>query len=75
MTLLLLLSEMFLAFLSLSFLLSVFYIMFYVHICLCMLIVIVMIVLLPAWRINFFINNHVPVPDAWTVLAVIGFQL
>ena len=29
--------------------------MFYVHICLCMLIVIVMFVLLPAWRINFFI--------------------
>jgi len=32
--------------------------MFYVHICLCMLIVIVMFVLLPAWRINFFINNR-----------------
>ena len=30
--------------------------MFYVHICLCMLIVIVMFVLLPAWRINFFIT-------------------
>jgi len=28
--------------------------MFYVHICLCMLIVIVMFVLLPTWRINFF---------------------
>jgi len=31
--------------------------MFYVHICLCMLIVIVMFVLLPAWRINFFIRR------------------
>jgi len=47
-------------------LLSVFYTMFYVHICLCMLIVIVMFVLLPAWRIKLLHRNcssHVRTKD------------
>jgi len=57
----------FLAFLSLSILFSVFYIMFHVHICLC-------IgchcndCLLPAWRINFFIVDGVnwALQDKWS---------
>ena len=49
--------------------------MFYVHICLCMLIVIVMFVLLPAWRINFFIRPHIPETKHWNSFKIVSASL